>query len=74
MARKELLERKTQLEKQRKNAEVTFHQINGAIAMLDEQMAIEDADEKRKTRAKTVGLPETATIKEIEAKEKENKK
>ena len=39
MTLEQLQEKRKQLESQRKQAETSFHQITGAIAMLDEQIA-----------------------------------
>ena len=39
MTLEQLQKKRSELERQRKQSETSFHQITGAIAMLDEQIA-----------------------------------
>ena len=45
-----LQERLDQLKEQQKQAEVNFHQISGAIAVVEQQVADEKEDEKKEKK------------------------
>ena len=47
-----LQERLDQLKEQQKQAEVNFHQISGAIAVMEQQVADEKEDEKKDSAKK----------------------
>ena len=45
-----LQERLEQLKEQQRQAEVNFHQITGAIALLEQQIKDEEADAKKEKK------------------------